>query len=283
MKLEVSFMSKSIYPINPPTSNLPFIVMGVGYEDNQPHVLRKDGYPTHQIFICKSGEGTLRVGENTYTLHKGDFFYLLPNCPHEYFGTTDCWELWWLTFSGNHFDDILSELKLNEHQVGPLHNMEKVETLYKHIYAILKTEEPIGRMVVSSSLYEILVELYTQLQANQVLSTFGANTLIHVVKSYIDENFTKPITIEELSTLVDITPQYLCKLFKKHLNLRPFQYITMKRIQFAKKMLLDTSLSINTIAHASGFTDFSYFCAVFKKYEKISPTQFKGSSKSDNG
>ena len=58
-------MSCSIYPINSSNCNLPVIVFGIGYEDNQPHVMRREGYPIHQIFICKNGEGTLKVNEKT--------------------------------------------------------------------------------------------------------------------------------------------------------------------------------------------------------------------------
>lgn len=77
MKLEVKNMSYSINPIIPSTYNLPFIVIGIGSEDNQQHILRTEGYPIPQIFICKSGEGTLKVNENIFTIKKDSFFYLM--------------------------------------------------------------------------------------------------------------------------------------------------------------------------------------------------------------
>ena len=50
----------------------------------------------------------------------------------------------------------------------------------------------------------------------------------------------------------------------------------MKRIQDAKKMLSDTNMSVNDIAHSVGYNDCSYFCAIFKRYEMISPSEFRG-------
>ena len=82
--------------------------------------------------------------------------------------------------------------------------------------------------------------------------------------------------MEELSDQIHATPQYLCRMFKRHLNVRPFQYIAMKRIQHAKILLTDSDLSINEIAHRVGYNDCSYFCAIFKKIELISPSEFRG-------
>lgn len=276
MKQEVNSISNSIYPINPPTFNFPVIVTGIGYEDNQPHVIRKDGYPLPQIFICKGGEGTLRVNDKTFIIKKGAFFYLMPNLPHEYYGNTDKWELRWISFSGNQIDNLLTELGYNDTIVATLSQMDKIEASFRKIFISLKTEDDSGRFISSSVLYEILVELYIMLQNKQEDKTSEGNRIINSIKLYIDEHYNQNITLEELSSLADITPQYLCKLFKKYLNLRPFQYITMKRIQYAKKMLSDNTMSINNIAHMAGFSDCSYFCAIFKKYEMISPTQFRG-------
>lgn len=276
MKQEDKVMSKSIYPINPPTCNLPVIVMGIGYEENQPHVLRRDGYHMPQIFICKSGEGTLRVNDKTFIIEKGAFFYLMPNSPHEYYGNTDEWEVRWIAFSGNQIDNILTELKFDDTKVGTLSNMDKIEAAFKKIFVTLKSEDNSGKYIASSILYEILVEFYTMLNEIHENETSEGNSIINSIKLYIDEHYNQNITLEELSEIANITPQYLCKLFKRYLNLRPFQYITMKRIQYAKKMLLDYTLSVNDIAHLVGFSDCSYFCAIFKKYEMISPTQFRG-------
>ena len=278
MKQQVISMSKIIYPINPPNSHLPILVMGIGYEDNQPHMQRKDGYPIHQIFICKSGEGTLRVNDKTHIIKKGSFFYLMANSPHEYYGNSDKWELRWISFSGNQIDDILTELKFDSNQLGVLSisNIDKMEASLKKIYISLKSEDISGKFIASSVLYEILVDMYTMIHSKQEDESSEGNSIINLIRLYIDEHYNQDMTLEELSDLANITPQYLCKLFKKHLGLRPFQYITMKRIQYAKNMLSDYTMSVNDIAHKVGFSDCSYFCAIFKRYEMVTPTQFRG-------
>lgn len=269
-------MSYSIYPIIPPSCHLPVIVCGIGYEDNQPHILRREGFPIPQILICKSGEGTLKVNRKIYTIKKGSFFYLMPNVPHEYYANTNKWEVEWIAFSGDQINPLLAELKFNNSKVGTLSNFDKIQAAFNKIFVTLKLEHNFENHISSSVLYEILVELCTMLHKKYEIENMEGNHIIEAVKLYIDKNYNQYITIDELSKLVNITPQYLCKLFKKHLNLRPFEYIAMKRIQHAKEMLYDNTLSVTEIAHFVGYNDCSYFCAIFKKYEMISPSQFRG-------
>ena len=269
-------MSYSVYPINTPTCNLPVIVSGIGYEDNQPHVFRKEGFPTPQIFICKSGDGTLKESDNVYIIKEGTFFFLMPNTPHEYYGNTDKWELIWISFSGTQLENILNVLRFDRTKIGILSNMNKIEALIHKLFVTLKADDNSGIIISSSILYEILVELYTMLQKTYEDETSDGNIMINRIKHYIDEHYNEDITIEGLSDLVNITPQYLCRMFKKYLNLRPFQYIAMKRIQRAKIMLSDHTLSIHDIARSVGYNDCSYFCAIFKKHEMISPSEYRG-------
>ena len=269
-------MSYSIYPIIPPTCNLPVIVFGIGYEDNQPHILRREGFPIPQIFICKSGEGTLKVDENVFIIKKGSFFYLMPNTPHEYYGNTDKWEVEWIAFSGNQVDNILAELKFDRSKVGILSNFDKIQSFFNKIFVTMRLDDNSGKFISSSVLYEILVELYTMMHSKHEVETLEGKRIVDDVKLYIDDHYNQYISIDELSELVTVTPQYLCKMFKRYLNLRPFQYIAMKRIQHAKNLLLYNNMSVNDIAHWVGYNDCSYFCAIFKKYEMISPSEFRG-------
>lgn len=105
---------------------------------------------------------------------------------------------------------------------------------------------------------------------------------IKPVIEHIDQNFRSSITIAELSGVIGVSPQYLCRLFKECLDMRPFEYLTRRRIAQAKLLLADGGLSISEIAAAVGFNDCSYFCAVFKKIERISPAAYRGISRNTN-
>lgn len=269
-------MSYSIYPINSPASKLPIQVVGIGYEDDQPHVYRKDGFTLPQIFICIGGEGILKVNDTTYTISRGSFYFLTANTPHEYYSTSGNWEVEWIVLSGNQSDDILSELRLDQTLVVKSNSIEMIEDLYQKIITTLKSDDNVGVVISSGILYEILGHLFQIVYQNHREENSEIHYKINKVKLYIDDHYNQEISLEELSSLVDITPQYLCRIFKKYTNLRPFQYITMKRIQKAKILLSDNKLSVNEIARLVGFNDCSYFCSIFKKNEMMSPTEFRG-------
>lgn len=92
---------------------------------------------------------------------------------------------------------------------------------------------------------------------------------------YIRENYNRDITLEDVARNVYISPYYLSHLFKEELNITFLEYLTMVRMEEAKKLLKNTSLSIVAIASQVGYDDASYFSKVFKKYVGITPAQYR--------
>ena len=71
-----------------------------------------------------------------------------------------------------------------------------------------------------------------------------------------------------------------CTLFKKETSQTFSSYINNARIRYAKKLLLDSTLSLDLVASKCGFQTQAYFCTTFKKLTGISPTQFIAQQKS---
>lgn len=90
------------------------------------------------------------------------------------------------------------------------------------------------------------------------------------IKSYIDLHFTEDITLDSLAEFFFINKFYISREFKKYYKITVFQYIMDKRMQLAKKLLIQTKKSIEEIAIESGFHGQNYFSRRFKMYEGIS-------------
>lgn len=97
---------------------------------------------------------------------------------------------------------------------------------------------------------------------------------MRLVLSYIHRNFKQPISIEELSVLIDLRPPSVVKLFKDFVDKKPMEYINSYRINCAMEMLKKQDTSITNVAYECGFTDVSYFTKVFKKYSNLTPREF---------
>ena len=145
----------------------------------------------------------------------------------------------------------------------------------KKILYLMKTNYYYCGHQCSAYLYQFLIELHRVVNLQNGSQDGQKLNQLQPVIDYIDKNFRKELTLVELADLIDLSPQYLCRLFKECLSLRPFEYLARKRIQQAKLLLLEDKLNINEIAAEVGYNDCSYFCAVFKKHEMLSPAEFR--------
>ena len=100
-------------------------------------------------------------------------------------------------------------------------------------------------------------------------------TLVSKVKTYIEENYQKDISLDEVSRLVDISPYYFSKLFKQEAGKNFIEYLTEIRMRHAEEFLRDTSYSIKEVCVMSGYSDPNYFSRLFKKYEGVTPSEYR--------
>lgn len=268
-------MTDFYYPVLSDEYNLPMYVLGVGARDREWHFIRDEGYPNYQIIYCTRGQGVLKLGGEEYTINAGDAFYLPPRVPHEYYPVEDIWETHWITFDGREIPAVLEHIKLEKAKVFHINDLNAVDAIFKKIVYLMKTNYYYCGHQCSAHLYQFLIELHRVVNLQNGTQDGQKLNQLQPVIDYIDKNYQKELTLVELAELIDLSPQYLCRLFKECLNLRPFEFLARKRIQQAKLLLLEDKLNINEIAAKVGYNDCSYFCAVFKKHEMLSPAEFR--------
>lgn len=99
--------------------------------------------------------------------------------------------------------------------------------------------------------------------------------------TYIDEYFTDDISIPELAKNTGYSVDHFSVLFKNKTGVSVKRYILNKRLELAKRLLKDTSLSVTQISEDCGFKYSSQFTKMFIKYNKISPLQYRQKYKND--
>ena len=100
-----------------------------------------------------------------------------------------------------------------------------------------------------------------------------SESIVERAKKYIDENFRKDISLEDVSQRVDISSYYFSKIFKEETGGNFIEYLTGLRMEEAKRLLEDTDLSIKEVCSEVGYSDPNYFSRNFKKYEGTTPTE----------
>jgi AraC-like DNA-binding protein len=256
---------------------LPYYIVGVGCHHNQEHVIRPNGYPYFQWIQCHHGNGELIIDGSVYTVGQNQGMLLYPGIPHEYYAVSDRWEVDWVIFGGLHVEDFFKRTAFMEKSgVFFVSQPDIILARLRKALAVEQSEHPMKSLECSRIAYDILVDILKSSSCRNDNSMDDKYGRLKPLFDFIENNCSKAITLEELSDVGGITPQYLCRLFKDVTNIRIFEYINFVRIKKSKELILaDRGMQIKEVARLSGYNDVSYFCTVFKKAEKLSPNEFK--------
>lgn len=117
-----------------------------------------------------------------------------------------------------------------------------------------------------------MVEISTKIENNK---SDKSESLIEKAESFLKNNYMKDISLDDISRYCNISTYYFSKLFKQETGENYVEYLNRIRIEHAKQMMNESDKSIKEICFSVGFSDPNYFSRAFKKYEGISPTEYK--------
>lgn len=100
-------------------------------------------------------------------------------------------------------------------------------------------------------------------------------SVVETAKEYIQNNYSKDISLDDVSRTVNISPYYFSKIFKEETGEGFVEYLTGIRIEKAKELLNTTEYSIKEICSMVGYADPNYFSRSFKKNVGVTPTEYK--------
>ena len=94
-------------------------------------------------------------------------------------------------------------------------------------------------------------------------------------ENFIMENFTRKISLKEISAVAGLSPPYFSTIFKEEMGENLSKYLNRLRVEKASRLLLDTEMSLSEIASCCCFEDQSWFSKIFKAYTGISPGKYR--------
>ena len=95
------------------------------------------------------------------------------------------------------------------------------------------------------------------------------------IKSYINCNYTRDITLEEVAMHIGMNKSSLCTFVKKESGLTFVNYLNEYRLLLAVEKLKDSELRVSEIGVAVGIADTPYFCRIFKRKYGMTPTEYR--------
>jgi AraC-like DNA-binding protein len=130
---------------------------------------------------------------------------------------------------------------------------------------------PLARLLTESMLYACL----RLLKSPQVQRPRKAIRTYESICLYVQENFHRPITRESVAENFGLAPNHVSRLFRKEGFMKFNDYLNLVRVNRAKFMLQNYNMTLKEIAASCCYSDAAYFCRVFKKTCKVTPTEYR--------
>lgn len=131
-----------------------------------------------------------------------------------------------------------------------------------------------------NSLKVVLVK-YTEecIKLTEKNAPFASNPEIARIVEYVNKNLDKDINLDSAAKYICMNSSYFSRFFKSKTGENFVDFLSRARIEKAKKLLLNTSMTVDAIAEKVGHTNKAYFSKVFKKMTGVSPGEYKRMNK----
>jgi AraC family transcriptional regulator len=155
-----------------------------------------------------------------------------------------------------------------------LHHMTLV------LQATIDAEGVFGRLYAESLTHALAMHLLRRFEACWPPAESNPGRLstpkLRRTTEYIEAHLAHELSLTELAAVAQTSPDHFARLFRQATGQTPYHYVIMCRIERAKRLLRETEWPIIEISHQTGFTDQSYFTAVFRKHVATTPKAYRG-------
>lgn len=257
-------------------------------------------YPVkaHWHYFCEmlyilNGNGYVLCNDKEYSIKPGDFVFFQPQAVHAIYGDSplQCFALKFdiglLRTAGSHvpgFNRLFTvaaesdnaPIIISETAFGNL----SVKTLFQTCIEEANEKQYGYDLCIQAHLTNLLTHLLRIWRAkgfdtDRAVQLPSDSQSMYSIAEYIDENFGQPLRVEELALKCNMSYSYFAKRFQSLYGRSCKEYIEFIRISRVKDLLLFTDFDLSFISQETGFADCSHLIRTFKKFEHITPKQYR--------
>jgi AraC-like DNA-binding protein len=242
-------------------------------------------HPEYELTYIVRGSGYRIVGNSHEHFSAGDLVLLGSNLPHTWWGKQEDGtpsEAIVIQFSNAFIEPFL---QLQESQsIKELLTKASRGLRWDNDQMLFHSIEELGNQTEFNRILSLLSILQTlsQKESTQLASDSYHNviskkfeTRINKVCTYIQNHYSEPISLKQVSDLVFMTESNFCKFFKKATSTTFSDYLNDLRINESCQLLLSSEDTVSKIAHDCGFESLSYFNRVFLRKKQLTPSRFR--------
>ncbi len=156
-------------------------------------------------------------------------------------------------------------------------NIEQKRELICHFDELLSYKDnrtSTDSMVAFFSLLGDIHSLKTKQKKPLSMPISASQQKVNDIISYISDHLVENVTITDIAAHFYLNPDYLARLFKKHMHVSLGHYIVLQRINAAQALLRE-GMTVREVQEQLGFSSYAYFFHTFKKVTGISPSRYR--------
>lgn len=147
-----------------------------------------------------------------------------------------------------------------------------LETNYRYMERILGTEDLREIAYHASTAVRTIIE---QVQRDPEGNPGAAGAPVAKALRYLERNYRSTVRLEDVAEAVHVSPFYLSHMFKEKTGFTVLEYVTKLRVEKSKELLAYSDLSVAEVAGRVGYAKPGYFARVFKKWEGVTPSEYR--------
>ncbi|MDO7885862.1 AraC family transcriptional regulator [Hymenobacter cheonanensis] len=159
-----------------------------------------------------------------------------------------------------------------------LTNTPELTGTLERLVAVSRTTDAAKDVLAGFTLQELLVRLMQTQARELIFNDYARHLTTHrfaAVVHYIKEHLADNLSVDKLSALACMSKATFFRVFKREFGLTPVEYIVRERLAEAKRLLRQPLASVAEVCLRAGFNNLSYFQALFKKHEGLTPGAYK--------
>ena len=254
-------------------------------------------HPYTELFYCVKGKGKFVAEDKTYIVKEDDLLIINSNISHTEVSIDDeefayvvvgIEGIHIVPYNSLKFSEMRADTNYLDYSKSFIYkdnfkdNNEEIKNLLKLILREMEEEDILFHDFANTYL-ELLILTIVRKRRDHLLvgNKSKENSQLEYVKKYIDQHYSRDISLDNLGEMAYINKYYLVHEFKKEYETTPIEYLVNKRIEVSKELLTTTDYSMEEIASVVGFNSQSYFNQTFKKKTNMTPSQYKKKNKKE--
>lgn len=264
---------------SPLTGDLYIYSMGYFSRASNHYINRPTGCNEYLFIYCKEGRGWIELYGKRKMLEANQFIILPRNIQHAYGADgQDPWTIYWIHFRGNkapHFSN-----RFDQPTPVPPSAQSRIEErldLFEEIFLILNENSSLEHMHYANLCFAHFLGsfLFIDVYRSKFRQKEYSENIIHRVIHYMNENIENCLKLKDFASFCGYSDSYFYRKFVKETGRAPMDYFMHLKINKACKLLIQTDMKVNQIAHKLGFRESQYFSRTFTHTMGITALEFR--------